>query len=58
MLAIMKMLIADILAAPSRAIWSDGSDQGVREYFRSEFKKDYKGAYEYWLSTGNANYQC
>ena len=34
------------------------NENGAMEYFRAEFKNDAMAAYEYWRSTGNANYSA
>jgi len=43
--------IANALKMPNK-------DTDVMAYFEAEYKKDPKGAYEYWLSTNKMTYSC
>lgn len=49
-----KTILSDILGSNSTVMW-DRND-GLRAFFQSEYKKDARWAYEYWLSTGTMNY--
>ena len=52
----LKNIFADIAGKGMLFVWTD--DRDIRNYFKSEFKRNSNHAYEYWLSTGQLNYQA
>jgi hypothetical protein len=57
MLNIIKAILNDIICA-GRCLDLTGItvSSGVEDYFRAEYKKDAKYAYEYWRTTGSTNF--
>lgn len=54
MFGIVKTILSDVLGSNSTAMW-DRND-GLRMFFQSEYKKDARWAYEYWISNGTLDY--
>ena len=54
MFGIVKTILSDVLGSNSMAMW-DRND-GLRMFFQSEYKKDARWAYEYWISNGTLDY--
>lgn len=56
MLSLIQNILTTVFGSSTRLSWQE--DHALRSYFRSEYKKDSKAAYEYWQTTGKCNFSA